>query len=110
MSDSVPDELADPPPAYAGPDEVCIDDPVFAAECVAEFMAGSVYEGSALRDPQVTRSDKWGSILRMDYKLPGQTFGKHRVVYWRISPNSQLWSFHAWGLLDNPSPRPGTPG
>lgn len=102
MSDSVPIELSDPPPTDAGRDEISIDDPAFVAECIAEFMFGGIYKGSELRDPKITRSDKWGSILRMDYKLPGQVVGKHRVIYWRISPNARLWSVQAWGLDDNP--------
>lgn len=102
MSDSVPRELSDPPPTDVGPGEIIIDDPAFVAECIAEFMFGDVYKGSELRDPRVTRSDKWGSVLRMDYKLPGQIVGKHRVIYWRVAPDNRLWSVHAWGLNDNP--------
>jgi hypothetical protein len=101
MSDSVPNELSDPPPTDIGPNEAGFDDPAFAAECMAHFLIGSVYEGSELSDPLITRSDKWGSILRMDYKMPGQTLGKHRVIYWRISPGARLWSVHAWGLAEN---------
>ncbi len=73
-----------------------IDDDGFVAECLSEIFSkgqGNSEEGNIVNF-LVTRSDKLGYVLRLDFQKEGQKQYANRIICWR-SPNGDLRVMYA---------------
>jgi hypothetical protein len=65
----------------------------FAAECLLPWSDLIKKSGWVLGAPLVTQSKRWGQILRVDFKIPGEDLSPlvNRLICWRTpAGNLQL--------------------
>ncbi len=81
---------AEPQPPEALPPlnpegEASLQDEAFRNECLSQMKASSGDLGFKLGPPLLTRSERWGIILRADFKTPSSIDAHriNRVVCWK---------------------------
>ena len=74
-------------------ENVLPENTTFAAECLLPWNDLITKTGWVLGAPLVTQSERWGEILRVDFKIPGEDLSPlvNRLICWRTpAGNLQL--------------------
>jgi len=66
-------------------EEVASADPSFATACLSEASRMAAAANWELGQPVLTRSERWGTICRLDFTIRGREPGPlvNRIVCWR---------------------------
>ena len=93
-----------PPVAPTG-ERLVPEDPAFAEACFA--LISKLSAGWKLGVPIFSESDRWGTVFRVDYTVPGvETIGLiDRIVCWKV-PEGNVGIMIAIGQQEAPLPKP----
>jgi hypothetical protein len=93
------------PPVTPTGERLVPEDPVFAEACFA--IISKVSAGWKLGVPIFSESDKWGTVFRVDYTIPGVETASliNRIICWKV-PDDNVGIVIAIGQEQPPLPEP----
>src|SRR6516165_11079464 len=86
------------PPISPEGETVVPESPSFLAACLSHSNQMVQSSGWLLGTQLLTRSDKWGAIWRVDFKIPGEDISPlvNRIICWQ-EPNERINIMYAIG-------------
>jgi len=78
---------AESPPLIPGADATVADDPSFSARCLSLINKFISEKNVELHQPVLTKEDKWGLVLRVDFTMHGGNVSTlvNRITCWLSS-------------------------